>query len=133
MPNASVPKRRFPLLGSIHDPYTRFITLSIESQAWVETNLNSAGPILVTDENMSQVRRIAEQLPIRVRWRKLDRFGKYYQRSTRQGATHFVLECRLDETQIRKVRSELEKQGVFSWNHKHPANQNLNQKLEIKF
>lgn len=83
--------------GSINDTYTRFVALTLEQQAWVQKYLSDDIYIPATVENISIARGIARVLPIRMRWAKIDRFGKYYTRCDIDVATHFKVRCRLEE------------------------------------
>lgn len=91
-------------VGSINDIYTRFVSLTLEQQAWVQKYLSDDIYIPATEENVLMARSIAKVLPIRMRWAKIDRFGKYYTRCEINVATHFKVKCRQEEDARKRQR-----------------------------
>jgi len=96
--------------GSISDASTRFLLLTPEQQEWINQILPnneqfekwptlhwSTHPVEFTKENHRIVQAIAKVFPIRLRWYRKDRFGKYFVPVTKGRASYFVIRCRLSE------------------------------------
>lgn len=92
---------------SIKDDFARFALLTPEQQEWIESNklqrlLVGIGKVYSCDQNnIDTAFCIAKIFPIRLRWWKQDRFG-YWSRSTKHTASHFTIDCRLQEILKRK-------------------------------
>lgn len=95
--------------GSLYDPYTRFVSLPPDLQEWYDHTVTiSPGELYIrtvrieaTPDNVQAARAIARHIPIRLRWFKKARWGKYYRRSLISEATHFTIQCRLGEKRKR--------------------------------
>ena len=97
---------------STSDPSSRFLLLTPEQQEWLNqclrneaeekiwsdpTQIWNTKPIKYTPENHRNAKEIAKIFPVRLRWFKLDRFGKYYSSAKKDRASHFIIRCRLSE------------------------------------
>lgn len=90
--------------GSLYDTYTRFVSLPPDLQEWYDHNVTISPRELymeATPDNVQAARAIASHIPIRLRWFKKARWGKYYRRSLIDEATHFRILCRLEEKRKR--------------------------------
>lgn len=103
----------FDRTGSILEPFTRFTVLSAKEQAWLEkysvpaiaavvAKHGAAFDVPITEENLAVADAIAQKLPIRRRWRRVDRFGNSWD-TRKDRATHFNLTCRFDEIIAKKA------------------------------